>query len=315
MIAADWFTPVYSTFSAMVQYFEKISYRVISAAFCLLGLVPPKTACRLADTIGHIWFVFDRRHRNVAVDNLNRVFGREMSGAEIRGLARKIFQNLVRILFEIGWAQHLSDRQFWKFFRFKGLHHLGSAVKKGKGVLMLTAHMGNWELMAMAAGRLGYPMSAVYRPFDFKPLDRYFIKLRGAYGAGLYPKANAMRKILRSLKRKEVVGILLDQNTNVDAGVFVDFFGRPACTNKGLALMALGTRAPVIPVFVFRENNGFKVDIGAEIPLMETGDQEADIAMNTRLYNRVLETAIRRHPEQWFWVHRRWKTRPKPSDL
>ncbi len=294
----------------MGRQLDNFIYRMIAAVFRLLGLLPQKRARRMADAIGHAWFVLDRRHRKVAIENLTLAFGAEKSRAEIRDLAHSIFQNLALILFEIGWARHLPERKFRKYFRFYGLHHLLAASRKNKGVLVLTAHMGNWELMAMAAGRLGYSMSGVYRPLDFKPLDRYFMDLRAAYGAKLYPKANAMRKILRSLKQKELVGILLDQNTNVQSGVFVEFFGRTACTNKGLALLAVGTRTPVVPLFVLREKTGFRVDIGPEIPLLETGDREEDIRINTRLYNRALEAVIRRYPEQWFWVHRRWKTRP-----
>jgi len=175
---------------------------------------------------------------------------------------------------------------------------------------VLTGHMGNWELLSLAAAMLGYPMSAIYRPLDFKPLDRFFIELRSRYGAKMYPKKNAMRPILKGLKQKELIGILLDQNTGVSAGVFVDFFGSKACTNKGLALIALGTGAPVIPLFLLREDDIFRVEFGQEVPLIRSDDKTKDIEANTRQYNRVLESVIRRYPDQWFWVHRRWKTRP-----
>jgi len=158
---------------------------------------------------------------------------------------------------------------------------------------------------------LGYPMSAIYRPLEFKPLDRFFIDLRGRYGGKLHAKKNAMRPILKDLRNRELIGILLDQNTNRNAGVFVDFFGQPACTNKGLALLALGTGSPVIPLFLMREEDRFRVEFGPAFPLVRTGDKAKDIEVSTRQYNRVLEDVIRRYPEQWFWVHRRWKTRPK----
>ncbi len=142
-------------------------------------------------------------------------------------------------------------------------------------------------------------------------MDRFFADIRARYGAKLYPKSRAMRKILRSMRNKELVGFLLDQNTNVQSGVFVDFFGKPACTHNGMAVIALGTDAPVISAFLVREGTGFRVEFGPEIPLIRTGNKEKDIVENTRQYNRVLESIILRYPDQWFWVHRRWKTRPK----
>jgi len=120
-----------------------------------------------------------------------------------------------------------------------------------------------------------------------------------------------MRPILKGLKNKELIGILLDQNTHRNAGVFVDFFGPPACTNEGLALLALRTETPVIPLFCMREGDRFRVEFGSALPLVRTGDKGRDIKINTRQYNRALEEIIRRYPEQWFWVHQRWKTRPK----
>ena len=292
---------------------EKTSYKIISGFFGLLGRVSRKTAIKISTGIGHFWFAADKRHRDVAINNLTDVFGSEKNATEIRHLARQVFCNLVRVLFEIGWMLRLKKKEFSRYFNIHGLHNLETAYKKNKGVLVLTGHMGNWELLSLAAAMLGYPMSAIYRPLDFKPLDRFFIKLRSRYGAKMYPKKNAMRPVLKGLKQKELIGILLDQNTGRQAGVFVDFFGRKACTNKGLALIALGTGAPVIPLFLLREKDGFRVEFGQEVPLIRSGDKTKDVKANTRQYNRVLESVIRRYPDQWFWVHRRWKTRPSKN--
>jgi len=289
---------------------DTLIYKIIKAVFCLIGLFPRKTAVRIANAMGHIWFLVDKRHQNVAIKNLTHVFGHEKDQIEIRSLARQVFNNLVLILFEIGWSMRLRKKDFFKTFRIYGLHHLEAAHKKGSGVLILTGHMGNWELISMVTGMLGYSMSAIYRPFDFKPLDQFFIDLRGRYGTKLYPRAHAMRKILRSLKDRELIGILLDQNAHYDAGVFVNFFNRPACTNKGLALLALGKKIPVLPVFLIREEQKFRVEIGPEIPVIKTGNKEKDIEANTREYNKVLESIILKYPDQWFWVHRRWKNKP-----
>ena len=243
------------------------------------------------------------------------VFGYEKSPTEIRHMARCIFGNIVRILFEIGWAYGSSPREVVRHIRFDGLIHLHQAYRKGRGVLVLTGHLGCWELLSDAAGVLGYPINVLYRPLDFKPLDRFFENFRSRSGAQLFPKARAMRKVLRSLQSNGLVGILLDQNAQRKAGVFVDFFGKTACTNKGLALIAQKFGAPVLPIFLVREGDRYRMIIEPEVPLIHTGDKARDVLANTRQYNRVLESIIRRYPEQWFWVHRRWKTRPENEEV
>ncbi|MGM0452367.1 MAG: lysophospholipid acyltransferase family protein [Thermodesulfobacteriota bacterium] len=289
---------------------DTVLYYMIRGAFFLLGLVSRKTAGKAADWMGRLWFAFDRRHRHVAVANLTIAFGSEMAPAEIHAMARRVFCNLSRIVFEIGLAMHLDDKAIQNYFEFTGLHHLQAARRKGRGVLVLTAHIGNWELLICAAGMIGLPLSAIYRPLDFKPLDRFFVELRSRYGANLYPKARAMRKVMRSLAHKKMVGVLLDQSAGAGAGVRVDFFGKPAVTNKGLALLARATGAPVVPMILVRRGDKYTVVVEPEIPLIRTDNKTRDAAVNTRLYNQVLESLIRRYPEQWFWVHNRWKKRP-----
>ena len=303
MLMAGW-----RTGQGFAFFMEKIIFKIIYAFFLLMGRLPETAAEKTARFLGRVWFVADKRHRKVAIGNLTHVFGAEKTAADIRRLARRVFGNLVLVIFEIGWMLHLEERDLSRYFRIHGLHHLRAAHRKGRGVLVLTGHVGSWELLAMCVAMLGYPISAIYRPLDFKPLDMFFKTIRGRFGATLYAKKKAMRPVLRGLNKGELVGILLDQNTGVQAGVFVDFFGRPACTNKGLALIALHTKAPVVPVFLIRESGGYLVEIGPEVPLMNTGHKENDVAANTRQYNRVLEDIVLRYPDQWFWVHRRWKT-------
>ncbi len=289
---------------------ETVLYHLIYRAFFLLGLIPPGIAKRIANALGRIWFVADRRHREVAIENLNRAFGDEMTPAQLRAFCRRVFCNLVRVIFETGWSVHIKDSDVRKYFSFHGMENLHAAMCNKRGVLVLTAHIGNWELLIAAAARIGLPISAIYRPMEFKPLDRFFRELRSRNGASLFPKKKAMRKVLRSLKNNELVGVLLDQNTGMSKGVFVDFFGEPAGTNKGLALLARETGTPVVPMFLVRENGLFRVECGRQLPHIKTGDKAGDIAASTRLYNKAIEDMIRRYPEQWFWVHRRWKSKP-----
>ncbi len=289
---------------------EKIAYRVIKILFNLIGLIPRKLAFRLGNLMGQILFLADRKHRKIALNNLTYAFGHEKNPSEIKILARRVFKNLGQIIFEIGWSLRLEAKDFQKYFSIQGLSNYTSAYEKGRGVLLLTAHFGNWELLPVVVAMVGYPVSVLYRLLDFSPLDMFFVMTRGRFGAELIPAARSMKKILRSLKHGKAVGMLMDQNFDWYEGVFVDFFGHRACTNKGMALLARRTDAPVVPVFLVREKSGFMADFGSEIPLIKTEDIRKDLEANTQQYNRIIEDFVRRYPDQWFWVHQRWKTKP-----
>jgi KDO2-lipid IV(A) lauroyltransferase len=194
--------------------------------------------------------------------------------------------------------------------RITGLDYVREAHAKGKGVLILTLHMGNWEFLPISFISQGFKVTPLYRPLDSEPIDRFILTYRQRFGGKPISKRNSMRKILSALKRQECVGILLDQNTERKSSVFVDFFGHPASTNKGLALIALKTGAPVLPVYIVSCGMRYEVVVGPQIPLINSGRKEDDILANTQAYNRIIESIIRKHPEQWLWIHQRWKTRP-----
>jgi len=240
---------------------------------------------------------------------LLQAYGHEKDPREMRLVAKKVFKNLAQILFEIGWSLKLADKDFDRFFSIDGLANLGAAYEKGRGVIILTGHLGNWELLAIIFKMIGYPTSFVYRPLDSSPVNGFFEAYRTRFDGKLIPAKWSIGRILRSLRQGELVGILLDQNVAWYEGVFVDFFGRPACTNKGMALLALKTGAPVVPMFLVREGLGFRAEIGKEIPMVKTGDMTQDLEANTQQYNDVIEAFVRRYPDQWFWVLQRWKTK------
>lgn len=293
-----------------MRYSEKITVGIFETLFRLLGLFSRKWAGRISDFLGKILFSVDKKHRKIAMDNLTYAFGQEKQPEEIEKIARQVFINLVQVIFEIGWSLSLNERRLFQHFKMDDFRHLKKAYEKGKGVLVLTAHCGNWEFLAVVGAIIKYPVSMVVRPLDFKPLDRFFINLRSRFGGKIIPKQRSLRAILRSLDRKEMVVLLMDQNVDWYEGVFVDFMGHRACTNKGLALLALKTGAPVVPVFMVREKSGFRAEFGPEISTVKTGDKQKDIEINTQEYNRVIENFIRRYPDQWFWIHQRWKTKP-----
>ncbi|CAN2045503.1 Kdo2-lipid IVA lauroyltransferase/acyltransferase [Candidatus Magnetomoraceae bacterium gMMP-1] len=285
----------------------KAAYRVIAVFFKILSLIPKKWGTLIGCFLGRILFVADKKHRKIAINNLSFAFNKKES--EVRELALKVFENLGKIIFELIWSLGLDKKRLFKHFRIDGLSNIQNAHKKGKGILILTAHFGNWELLTVGAAMTGYPGSLVFRPLDFKPLDQFIKEARARFGAKAIPKKRSFRAILRSLGRGEIAALLMDQNVSCREGVFVDFFGHRACTNKGLALLAMKTQAPVVPMFLVREKQGFVVKFLPEISLIKTGDKTKDVEENTQQYNNVIESIVCEYPDQWFWVHQRWKTK------
>jgi len=294
----------------MMCYSEKIAVGIFEILFKFLGFFPRTWTSGMADFLGSMLFYADKKHRGIAMDNLTYAFGHEKQPEEIKTIARQVFINLVKVVFEVGWSLHLKEGQFAEHFKVDGFHHMKNAYEKGKGVLALTAHFGNWELLTVIGAMIKFPINIVVRPLDFKPLDHFIFNLRTRFGGKIIPKERSIHTIIRSLHRGEIVVLLMDQNVDWYEGVFVDFMGHRACTSKGLALLALKTEAPVVPVFMIREKSGLRAEFEPEIVTVKTGDRQKDIETNTQEYNRVIENFVRRYPEQWFWIHQRWKTKP-----
>jgi len=294
----------------MMRYSEKIIIGAFEHVLKLIGLFPRKLAQGIADLLGRILFSVVKKHRRIAINNLTYAFGHEKQPQEIKKIARQVFINLIMVVFEVGWSLHLKESQFAEHFKIDGFHNMKNAYEKGKGVLALTAHFGNWELLTVIGAMIRFPINIVVRPLDFKPLDHFIFNLRTRFGGKIIPKERSIHTIIRSLHQGEIVVLLMDQNVDWYEGVFVDFMGHRACTSKGLALFALKTEVPVVPVFMVRENSGLRAEFGPEIVTVKTGDRQKDIETNTQEYNRVIESFIRRYPDQWFWVHQRWKTKP-----
>lgn len=269
--------------------------------------LPPALGLAVGRRIGDaLWWLLPRR-RGVALDNIRRSLGREMAPEEIRRLGRRSFQHVGMNLVEACRYFLRPTDVMLSQVHVDGAEHLRSAAARGRGILVLTAHYGNWELLAAAHGLTGLPLSIVIRPLDHPILDELAARFRRRSGAELIVKRLAVREVLQALRRGRMVGILLDQNATRAEGVFVPFFGIPASTSKGLAVLALRTGAPVVPVFLRRERDGRHcMDVRPPLEPPYDGDVEA----YTATFNLAIEAAIRRAPEQWLWMHARWRTRP-----
>jgi KDO2-lipid IV(A) lauroyltransferase len=279
-------------------------------AFCTtIGSIPQQYHAPLALLLGRLWFFFDKRHRDITINNLRKAYQSQENHVEIVILAKKVFTSLILTIFEICWAMSQKIENIDVIIDRSDVRFMKEALNKKKGALILTGHLGNWELMPYVVCLEGIKSNAVYRPLDFKPMDRFVINMRSRLGSNLIPAKDALRKIITALRKNEIVGLLIDQNSDPRNGVVIDFFERPAFASKGLAIIARQTGAPVIPAFLVREDKGFRFLSGPEIPFVRTGDPRKDIEINTQRYNIAIEKAVRQYPEQWFWLHRRWKTK------
>jgi KDO2-lipid IV(A) lauroyltransferase len=254
------------------------------------------------------WLVPGRR--GVALNNLSLVYGDSLSPTARVTLARQCFEHLgvtavecCRLFF--GPADPLLGR-----VQGRGTEHIAAALAKGRGIFFLTGHFGNWELLAATHGLVGLGLSVVVRPLDNPYLDTLIGRARERSGLRAISKREAVQGVRAALARGECIGILLDQDAGRD-GVFVPFLGHAASTSRALAVLALKTRAPVVPAFIHRlPDGGHELVLEPEIPLVITGDLDHDIGVNTARYTEAIERQVRAHPERWFWVHRRWKSRP-----
>jgi len=287
-------------------------YRGLSGLVRLLARIPFPVSQSLGRGMGGLFACIPLKRPRVAVENLLASFGPALSRPEAERLYRRLMGHFGAMLFELPHIFTMTERSLSRYVTFDHPERMEQALAKGKGCFILTAHFGNWELMSAAACLRYAPNAAVVaRPMDFPPVERLFIDLRTRFGTEVIPKDHGMRRIIRVLRENRPIGILLDQNVDWYAGVFVPFMGRPACTNKGLALMALKTGAPVVPIYALRQPDGrYRVVFEEEVRLSVTGDKTRDVEENTRIFTEIIESWVSRHPEQWFWFHRRWKTRP-----
>lgn len=250
-----------------------------------------------------------KRHWRTALENLERAFGKTHTALEREKIAQRVFANLGMMFFEFMKMPWIKRPGIEAMVEFKGLDRLEKAIHKGRGVLLVTAHYGNWELLHAALGHRGYSLELVVRKMDSPAVEEFVRWARTRSGVKIVYKVKAMLPLVRRLNANAVAMILVDQNTMRKEGVFVDFFGVPASTNKGPALLAQKTGAPVLPVFISRDGNRHVVEVWDELEFVNTGDRASDTEANTASLTATIEKAIRSRPDQWFWVHRRWKTR------
>lgn len=291
---------------------RKLEYAAAWPFIKILGTLPRPLSRALAIGIAQLVYLLHVRLRHVGMRNLALAFP-EMSVAERKSILRGEFTSLGRQLAELCQFPRYTPENIDKVVVYDGLENYEQAYARGKGVMFLTAHFGGWELSAFAHSLHGHWVNIVMRPMDNPYLDRMLQSYRTMHGNKVVPKDDFVRGLLAAMKAGETVGILMDTNMTPPQGVFVDFFGIKACTASGLARIALRTDAAVVPGFTIWDATlgKYRLRFDPALELIRTGDLEADIVANTQLFTTVIEDYVRQYPDQWLWVHRRWKTRPE----
>lgn len=290
---------------------EWMEFAAVWLVLKFIGALPRTMARGFAVSVVKLLFRLRPKLKKIADFNLRLAFP-DWKEEEREAVLQKMVRNLGWMAAEFARIPKLSKENVEEVVVLEEHENFVEGQQRGKGVLYLTGHIGAWELSSFAHALYGYPLHYMARPLDNARLDALVNKYRCASGNRPIFKNESARAMLKILKESGTVGILADQNTLTHEGVFVDFFGKAACATTGIARVALHTDAAVVPGYAYWDESMKKYRLRFERPveLIRTGDTEADIQANTQRFAKVLEEIIRRYPDQWVWVHKRWKTRP-----
>lgn len=290
------------------HYFE---YALVFLFRIILMVLPRRAALWLGRRFGDLFYLVDGRHRREVLSNLDIAYGDEIDHKAKKRIARKSYEHFASILFDLIRPAKLDKNKIDKIATTEGWENLEEAIALDRGVLVLTAHYGFWELMGVAQGFKGRPLNVLARKLDNPFLERLLYRFRTKSGNTVLYKQNAVKAILELLRDKQTTAVLIDQNVSIQHGIFVDFFGVPASTTPIISALAMKTGAPIVPAFSLPMPGG-KWRFIYEKPLFveNNGDRKEMVRELTQRCTNIIENYIRKQPEIWLWMHRRWKTRP-----
>lgn len=290
---------------------HKLEYAPVWLLLKVMGILPRGLARFIGISLGYLVYFLHRRLRRVGLRNLEMAMP-EKSPRERRKIVRGVFRTLGRHLADFCQLPNYDLKNIDTLAVHEGFEAFDAARARGKGVLFLTAHLGGWEAGSFMHSLHGNPMAVVVRPLDNPYLNRLVTQYRTMHGNRTFEKQEFARGLLSAMKKGETVGVLMDQNMTPPQGIFVDFFGILACTASGIARVALRTDAAVVPAFTIWDPviGKYRVHFEPAVTLIRTNDNEADVIANTAKFTKILEEFVRKYPDQWLWVHKRWKTRP-----
>ena len=294
--------------TTLKHYAEFLFFQGIKLFFLLL---PRKLSLGVGGFLGLAIYSLDRRHRRIALANLKTAFGAELPASARKNIARKSFIHFGKFLADFIKFKHHNDEKRDKLIQVEGIENLNQALKKGKGVLLFTGHYGSWEIAPYFLSRKA-KFYVIARALDNDLLEKELLKMRANLGAEVIYKQQAAKRILQSLRAREIVAILIDQNVLRSQAIFVDFFGKAAATTPSLAAFLLRTQSPLLPGFCYpAPRNTYKIKILEPLSIKLTGQYDQDVLKITQICTKIIEAQIRKNPDYWLWFHQRWKTRPE----
>ena len=289
-----------------MQYGLYIAIRLVELVFLSL---PLRTSLRVGAVVGRLCFLFDWGHRNAVLRNMRSIYGQRMSEKEIRRSAVRVFEHFGMAVAETVLASRLiRPYTFGKYVTVRNEEHLRAVMAKGKGAILLGAHIGNWEVFGTGVALMGCRLTSLYRMIRNPFLDRYVRRTRRRFGQKLLPTEKGLAGMYRVVRGGGYLAILVDQHAHRE-GLWVDFMGKLASTTPAPALLALRTGAPVMTAYACRIGFPFHYEFffDKEIPVVRSGDQAEDVRRMTIEITRRIETYVKKFPEQWLWLHRRWR--------
>lgn len=291
---------------------HKLEYAPVWLILKVMAFLPRELARFCGISLAFLIYFIHRRLRRVGLRNLEMAMP-DKTLRERKKIVRGVFRTLGRQLADFCQLPSYDLNNIDTLAVYEGFEAFDAARARGKGVLFLTAHLGGWEIGSFMHSLHGNKMAIVVRPLDNPYLDRLVTRYRTMHGNRVFGKDEFARGLLSAMKNGETVGVLMDQNMTPPQGVFVDFFGIPACTASGIARVALKTDAAVVPAFTIWDPvlRKYRVHFEPAVTLSRTADNEADVIANTARFTKITEEIVRRYPDQWLWVHKRWKTRPE----
>jgi KDO2-lipid IV(A) lauroyltransferase len=289
-----------------------VQYVGLRAFVAIIQFLPLNISMLVGRSLAYAGYLVDRKRRKIAEENLRKAYGEELSVLMIQDIIRRSYFHLASVGIDfIKLPRIVNDNNWQQYFEVEGLEHAKKAWEEGKGIILVTGHVGNWEVLGCAMKFLfRQPVHSIAKHMENTYNDRLLTQLREDGGQKIIFTENASRAILRVLKSNQLLGILIDQHVR-ENNVFVDFFGQKAATTRSVATLSLKTDAPVIMLFARRLEGGyrFKVTLGKPVEIEKTGDLEKDIFNLTQRCTNIIESRIRERPHEWLWIHRRWKTR------
>ena len=275
-------------------------------------LIPLHIGVLVLKSLAYLFYLFDKKQRKIAYENLRNAYGDELSDIQIRKIIRRNYLHFALVWIDFVKLPRIINASNWQnYFEVEGLEFARKAQEEGKGVIFVTGHVGNWEVLGYAFEFFLHPLHSIAKHLKNPFADKFLTRLREQGRQKIIFTENASRKIIRVLRNNKLLGILVDQNAR-ENNIFVDFFGQKAATTRSVATISLKTGAPIIMAFLRRTDRKyrFKITFSEPIKIERTGNLEEDILSLTQRYTTMIESRIRKHPHEWLWMHRRWKTKP-----